>query len=58
MKGVQVVRIARTVGGYVWRFAKSENALSIIKVAAAFAALVHSVEELRKSSRGPIGFKR
>lgn len=51
------IDIGRQVGGLVWRFAKSENALAIIKVAATFAAFVHSVEELRKANR-PVGFRR
>lgn len=52
----RAIEVGRTVGGVVWEFAKSENALAIIKVAATFAAFVHSVEELRKANR-IIGFR-
>lgn len=59
------VELGKQIGGLVWRFAKSENVLAMIKVAATFAAFVHSVEELRKANRtvgfqtkNQIGFKR
>lgn len=39
----------------IWEFSKSEQTLAIIKVAATFAAFVHSIEELKKSKR-QIGF--
>jgi hypothetical protein len=50
------IKVGRIFGGAVWRFAKSENALALIKVAATFAAFVHSVEELQKANR-IIGFR-
>lgn len=51
------LQIGRRVAGALWKFAKSDNALAIIKVAATFAAFVHSVDELRKANR-PVGFRR
>lgn len=50
------IKVGKFVGGTLWKLAKSENALAMIKVAATFAAFVHSVEELRKANR-PIGFR-
>lgn len=50
-------KVAGVVAGAVWSFARSENALAMIKVAATFAAFIHSVEELRKANR-QIGFRR
>jgi len=40
----------------LWLFAKSDKAIMIIQIAAATAALVHAIEEYRKSNR-KIGFK-
>jgi hypothetical protein len=51
-----MIKTAMKIGRMVWKFAKSENALAIIKVAATFAAFVHSVEEMRKVNR-TIGFR-
>jgi hypothetical protein len=51
------IQVGRKVAGAVWAFAKSENALALIKVAATFAAFVHSVDEYRKANR-QVGFRR
>lgn len=51
------MKVGRQVGGVLWTFAKSENALDMIKVAATFAAFVHSIEEWRKANR-QIGFQK
>ena len=51
------MKVGRTVGGVLWKLARSEKTLAAIKVAATFAALVHSVEEYRKSNR-QIGFRK
>lgn len=40
----------------VWKFAKSDEALGILKVVAALAACVHAVEELRQMNR-VVGFR-
>lgn len=51
------MQVGRTVGNVLWKVARSERTLAAIKVAATFAALVHSVEEYRKSNR-QIGFRK
>jgi hypothetical protein len=51
------LKLGKRTGGVIWQFAKSENTLAIIKVAATLAAFVHAVEEMRKARR-QIGFRR
>jgi hypothetical protein len=51
------LKLGKQAGGFVWELARSEKALAIIKVAATFAAFVHSIEEFRKSKR-QIGFRK
>jgi hypothetical protein len=51
------MKLGKQAGGFIWELARSEKSLAIIKVAATFAAFVHSIEEFRKSKR-QIGFHR
>ncbi len=51
------LKFGKRTSGMIWQFAKSENTLAIIKVAATLAAFIHAIEEMRKTRR-QIGFRR
>lgn len=51
------LKLGKQAGRIVWQLAKSEQTLAFIKVAATFAAFIHSIEELKKSKR-QIGFRK
>jgi hypothetical protein len=56
LQSMGATKTLRSMGKKIWRFAKSEDAIAIIQVAAALAAFIHAVEQYRKVNR-KIGFK-